>query len=222
MLKCNKRLNKFYSGFYIFKGVWYNMGILDKTKEKLIAKYSDWIKVEDNKSRWTIEDFPYVSGVDEDKTKPHCWKCVTVNRCWFKNEKEKKPETISNDKNLLDSILKQQGLYHINCHCEEIGVSAPSLADVKLLLLEGKLGYFFENKRGWYESWGYKESDVDFFIDTIAQLVRRSYSLGKYEIEKHTKYGVSINVFIDLPGINEKSGKFYKHGHVLWCFQMGN
>lgn len=197
------------------------MGVLDVTKERLIAKYSDWIKVEDNKSRWTIEDFPYVSGVDEEKTNPHCWRCVTVNRCWFKNEEGKKPKTISNDNNMLDSILKQQGLYHNNCHCEEIGLPAPGLTDVKLLLLEGKLSYFFENKRGWYESWGYKESDIDFFIDTIAQLVRRSYSLGKYEIEKHTKYGVSINVFIDLPGINEKRGRFYKTWSCFMVFPDG-
>ena len=72
----------------------YNMGILDSYKDLINTSFSKWIKVEDKQSKWTIEDFPYNTGVDEDITKPHCWKCVTVNKCWFKNEENKKRQVI--------------------------------------------------------------------------------------------------------------------------------
>ena len=64
------------------------MGILDSYKDLINASFSKQIKVEDNQSKWTIEDFPYNTGVDEDITKPHCWKCVTVNKCWFKKRRK--------------------------------------------------------------------------------------------------------------------------------------
>ena len=43
----------------------------------------------------------------------------------------------------------------------------------------------------------------------IKELVKESFVKGNYEIEKHTKYGVAINVFITIPGKNEKYGRFY-------------
>lgn len=67
------------------------MGLLDAYKSQINAYFSEWIKINDNKSIWTIEDFPYKTGVDEELTYPHCWKCVTINNCIFKNEDEKKP-----------------------------------------------------------------------------------------------------------------------------------
>ena len=77
------------------------MSVFDNMKDKLLSYFtsndkisSDWIKINDKKTScgWTIEDFPYDIGVNEKITEPHCWKCVTVNQCWFKNEEDKKPE----------------------------------------------------------------------------------------------------------------------------------
>ena len=48
------------------------MGVLDTTKEKLTARFSEWIKVADDKSKWTIEDFP--QGVFQEEVDGHCWK----------------------------------------------------------------------------------------------------------------------------------------------------
>lgn len=64
----------------------------EKWEEDIRANFSDWIKVNDKKSKWTLNDFPYKTGVIEEVTKPHCWRCVSVNNCWFKNEENKKPE----------------------------------------------------------------------------------------------------------------------------------
>ena len=59
---------------------------------KIDTSFGDWIQVFDDESSWTIEDFPYSSGVDGKITYPHCEKCATVNHCHFKNEKCNKPE----------------------------------------------------------------------------------------------------------------------------------
>lgn len=63
------------------------MNVLDDFKDLINASFSKWIKIEDKLTKWTIEDFPYNIGVYEIVTEPHCWKCVTANKCWFKNEK---------------------------------------------------------------------------------------------------------------------------------------
>lgn len=79
------------------------MSIFEKVRNKIIANFNEWIQVEDPKSNWTIEDFPYETGVDEKITNPHCWKCVTVNKCWFKNEENKKPNKYDYSKDLAIS-----------------------------------------------------------------------------------------------------------------------
>ena len=65
------------------------MSFFDNIKDKLTASFSDWIKINDNKSGFTIEDFPYATGVDEELTNPQCALCVSVNNCYFKNEEDK-------------------------------------------------------------------------------------------------------------------------------------
>ena len=35
------------------------MSIFDDLFNYLLANFSEWIKIEDYKSEWTIEDFPY-------------------------------------------------------------------------------------------------------------------------------------------------------------------
>ena len=84
------------------------MNVFDNIREKLLSYFntndeisSDWIKINDGSNPWTIEDFPYriegaqflseeekqkMLGVPEDGVDDHCWKCITVNQCWFKNE----------------------------------------------------------------------------------------------------------------------------------------
>ena len=198
------------------------MGILDSYKDLINASFSKQIKVEDNQSKWTIEDFPYNTGVDEDITKPHCWKCVTVNKCWFKNEENKKPKrfdyTIFSSRELLKII---QGLYHPKCHCKEFALNSPNLNDINFIFIDGKVQYFFLDKLNWYYSWGYRDEDKEDFIKMIKELVKESFVKGNYEIEKHTKYGVAINVFITIPGKNEKYGRFYDTWSCYTIFPNG-
>ena len=44
------------------------MGILDEYADLINASFSRWIEVENNQSRWTIEDFSYSTGVEEAVT----------------------------------------------------------------------------------------------------------------------------------------------------------
>ena len=84
------------------------MSMFKDVHDKIMFYFSDWISVDDNKSKWTIEDFPYSTGVDENVTYPHCWRCVTVNQCWFKNEEGKKPEHFDFSKYSYSQIPKSK------------------------------------------------------------------------------------------------------------------
>lgn len=91
--------------------------------------------------------FPYDFGVDENETGNHCWKCVTVNKCWFKNEENKKPKkfdyAIFSSSELLKII---RGLYHSKCHCKEYALNSPNLNDINFIFIDGKVQYFFLDK----------------------------------------------------------------------------
>ena len=39
------------------------MNMFENMQDKLLAIFEDWIKINDNQSMWTIEDFPYITGV---------------------------------------------------------------------------------------------------------------------------------------------------------------
>ena len=55
-----------------------------------INKYiGNWIQVDDNKSNITIENYGYDTGIIEGTAGNHCVKCVAVNKCYFKDEKDK-------------------------------------------------------------------------------------------------------------------------------------
>ncbi len=186
------------------------MGVLDGYQDLIRASFSEWIRVVDKISPWTIEDFPYSLGVDEDVTDPHCWKCVTVNHCYFKNETHKKPERMDYSLFKNSSFMNFiSGLYHPHCHCKELAINSPKPEEIKFIFIEGKIQYFFLSKLYWYYSWGYRDEDKDEFIAMIKRLVKISFANGNYEIENHTKYGLKINVFITIHGKNEHSGHLY-------------
>ena len=65
----------------------------------------NWIQIIDEQNEITIENYGYETGVIEGTTQNHCVKCVAVNKCWFKNEKGKKPEKFSYTVvNIVDTI----------------------------------------------------------------------------------------------------------------------
>lgn len=195
------------------------MDILEVTKEKLIAKYSEWIKVEDDECKWTIEDFSYIDGIDKGKIKPHCWKCVSVNKCWFKNEKEKKPESALKKDRLLDSILEQGGLYHPNCHCREIGIQKPGLGNIELITTKGKVEYLFTKKfNEVIKPMGYSLDDKNEIIKLYEKLAKEAFSSGNYVIRTHNEFGVAITLYYQFPGKNEKIGRYYniKSGWIIF------
>jgi hypothetical protein len=96
------------------KEVCYNMSAFDNIK--IDTSFGDWIQVFDDESSWTIEDFPYSSGVDGKITYPHCEKCVAVNHCYFKNEKGKKPENLPTELSRSLYILLQYNSANPSMH----------------------------------------------------------------------------------------------------------
>lgn len=183
------------------------MSLNDDIREKL-AKYTSWFQIVDFNNENTIEAYPPSTGVPETNGAEHCWKCTTINKCFFKDEKDKKPEEFNNA-NIV--ILKMfMGIYHPFCECKKLGYNAPKIDEIQLTCLEGKYKDFFAKKLNWYYSWGYRDEDIDLFKNTFEKLVKEAYSKGNYYLRIHDKYGFKINLEITINGINEKSGHFYK------------
>lgn len=186
------------------------MGVFDGIKDIITANFSEWIQVFDKKSNWTIEDFPYSIGVNDYVTYPHCWKCVSVNQCWFKNEDKKKPIEFDYSNYSFGQIaLSSRGLYHPNCHDKKKSINVPKVNDIKLFGLEEKTQDFFDKKSDWYYSWGYNDKDKANFLKSFFELTKQEYRYGNYEQEKHTRYGFQINIFVTINGVNEKKNNEY-------------
>lgn len=178
--------------------------------------------MEDKQSLWTIEDFPYSDGVDEDLTNPHCWKCVTVNKCWFKNEENKKPQKFDYKLFTHSELMKIfRGLYHPNCHCEEFAINVPKEKDIKPIIDKYKINYFFKDKSGLFYSMGYEDRDKNEFIEILKKLIVDAYRQGNYYEEKHTKAGYQINLNITVQGKNEKSKNEYEIKSAFIIFPKG-
>lgn len=184
--------------------------------------FGKWIQVVDDKCPLSIEDYGYEAGVIEGTTRNHCVKCVAVNKCWFKDEKDKKPEKfdITNIK-VLDLLLKglMPGLYHSNCHCKEIPIKFISLDDIRLIIPEGKIDWLLKDKLEWIVAMGYKFNEN--FLKLLYQKIKKAYYLGQYIIQKHDNYGVKIKLKIDIPGEGIKQGKLYSIKSSFMVFPNG-
>ncbi len=184
----------------------------------------NWIQIIDDQNDITIENYRYDTGIIEGTTANHCIKCVAVNKCWFKNEKNKKPEKSDiTGINLSDSILKGllPKLYHFGCHCKEIPIAPTNFEEIELIVPNGKIPYLFKSKSDWVNAMGYHESDYNTFIYVLFDKTKQAYFYGKYYIEDITKYGCKINLMIDIPGANEKLGKTYKLKSNYMVFPNG-
>lgn len=198
------------------------MSILDNYKDLINLSFSKWIKVEDNVSPFTIEMFPYEFGVDENQTENHCWKCVAVNKCWFKNENNKKPERMDYSLFPTDKLLNTvRGLYHPKCHCKEYIISKPKTEYISIIMPEGKIDWVYRDKSGLLEAWGYSVNDREILTENIINASKRAYAEGNYEIIEHTRMGVNISLFIEIPGIRNKLGHSYKRVSSYMIFPNG-
>lgn len=181
------------------------MGIFESFKEIDGQIVNDgWVQILDDKSNWTIEDFPYDKGVDETITKPHCWKCVTVNQCWFKNEDNKMPKEY--DYGTANVFKLAKGLYHPNCHCEKSFSITPSESNIDLIVPNGKEMFTILKKAEWIKSMGFSNTE-EFFKVFYKQSIK-SYLLSDYVIKDHTIFGVKITLFINLENQNNKMKKY--------------
>ncbi|MCM1289971.1 MAG: hypothetical protein NC132_04660 [Corallococcus sp.] len=175
--------------------------------EEAKAFFSDWIRINDDQSKWTIEDFSYKDGVP-DKVENHCWKCITVNHCWFVDEVDKKPQEFDYGRYTQQDVPQsKRGLYHPNCHCKKLPIRNPQPSDIQLIETEGKIDYMWKSKLHLYHLCGYADDEKEYFENLIAQKTKDSYVSGNYECEKHDKYGYKINCIFKIPSKNPKLGK---------------
>lgn len=188
------------------------MKTFEDIKNKVLSKFNTWIKINDNKSKWTIEDFPYETGVDEIVTNPHCWKCVTVNQCWFKDEEGKKPKEFDySDYSLIEVPLSKRGLYHLNCHCKKSQMTAPQKEKIQFIIPIGKIDWMIKDKGHTIKEMGYKESEFLEVVKIIKNLISEKFVIGNYSFKAHDEKGYRIGFVLEnFPGKNEDLGKFYK------------
>lgn len=170
----------------------------------------NWIQVKDEYNSLTIEKFGYETGVKEGATGNHCVKCVAVNQCYFKNEKEKKPKHFNyTGIDIVDMLIKGlfPGLYHYRCHCVESPIDIENIDDIQLIIPEGKISWLFSDKSDWIKSLGY-EPNGDF-LEILYTKIKEAYFYGNYEIQNCTNYGVKIKLKVDMAGKGIKAGKVY-------------
>lgn len=194
------------------------MNAFEEVSANAKALLSEWIQVCDPNNGLTIEDFKDI-GVDESKTNGHCWKCVTVNRCWFKNEENKKPKHFDYSLYSLSKIpLIKRGLYHPNCHDKEKSINVPKLSQIKVLELRKNFNDFFKRKKNILYSIGYTYKDEKEIIDFIENEVKNKYRFGDYYIYKHWQHGFQINIIITIKGKNEFRNIIhsFKSGYIVY------
>ncbi len=186
--------------------------------DKAVKYFSDWVKINDDKSHWTIEYFHIGEGVNETMSFPHCWKCVTVNHCWFIDQEGLRPQEFDYNKYQVNELLDKEGLYHPNCHCEKQIIATPKVKDIKIVektigkdnvFMDKIIGYIIVKKPYWFYDWGYTDEDIQLYADNFKEKVIKEYAKGNYKIFKHDQYGVGINIFIGFPGIKHKQGHVY-------------
>jgi len=193
------------------------MNILKGYEDKISGIFSDWIQIKDLENPFTIESFPYSTGVIEIITKPHCANCSSINYCWFKNEESKKPDEFDYTNSNVSE--KDKGLYHPHCHCNKIAIKNPKPEDIKLIIPEGKTDWLIKDKIDWINAMGYKNNKE--FIEILFQKTKESFASGNYKKVIHNQYGFKINIFLSIPGANEKIGKIYKVKTVYMIFPNG-
>lgn len=195
------------------------MGMFDEINKKFGA----WIQVIDcNNDSVTIEDFDYKSGVNGTITMSHCNKCVAVNKCWFKNEKDKKPEPYPIlGIEVLDDFINAvtPGLYHYKCHCYESTIMNPCVNDIKLIIPAGKESWLFGDKENWIRSMGYEDNTQ--FLEVVCNCLKQAYCDGEYRIIGHDNYGVKANFFLKMPGQGIKRDKIYNIKSAFMIFPNG-
>ena len=191
------------------------MGIFDNV-------LGNWIQVNDEQNEITIENYGYETGVIEGTTGNHCVKCVAVNKCWFKDEKGKKPEKFNyTGIDFIDAIAKGiiPGLYHYRCHCKEIPVEMENIDDIQLIIPSGKNDWLFLDKSDWINSMGYEPNDN--FLSILYGKIKQAYFYGYYEIQNHTNFGVRIKLKISIEGKGIKTGKIYDLKSSFMVFPNG-
>ena len=197
------------------------MNVFEKVSAEAKVLFSDWIKVGDPRNNLTIEDFEK-SGVDQTKTNGHCWKCVTVNQCWFKNEIDKKPLHYDyGNYSFGDAPLSKRGLYHPYCHDKEYSINVPKQEQIIILKLRTNFNNFFKRKKAILYGIGYTDKDEKEIMDLYVNQVKTNFRYGNYYFYKHWEYGYQINIEITIVGKGTFKNKQHKFKSGLIIYPNG-
>jgi len=197
------------------------MNVFEQASTNAKALLSDWIQVGDPKNNLTIEDFKD-SGVDESKTNGHCWKCVTVNQCWFKNETGKKPVEFDYSMYSLSQIgISDRGLYHPHCHDKKYPINVPKINEIEILKLRSNFNDFFKRKKHLFYGLGYTNHDEKEIMDYYASEIRKNYRYGNYYLYKHWEYGYQVNINITIHGKDQFKHKFHSFKSGITIYPNG-
>lgn len=184
----------------------------------------NWVQINDDSCPLTIADFPYSTGVTLPANYRHCEMCVTINKCWFKDEPNKIPQAQNYDAQAkLNYILsgKTVGLYHYGCHCKKTEISPNGVEDIEIIVPKGKEEFLYKDKGEWLCAMGYTSQYYKTFFNLLLQKTREAYFFGKYNIICWNKYGCKVNVELLIPGINGKTGHSYKLKSGCMIFPNG-
>lgn len=198
------------------------MKVISGIKEMLTASFSDWIQVVDPKSPWTLDNVEMTKdGINPEQVKPHCLKCVVVNQCWFKNERNKKPEPFGYEKYATVELSKMkgiQGLYHPNCHCKEIEIPNPTESKIQVVCADDKMDDVYARKFGLIEAWGYTENDKALLKSNLIRSATEKYLNGDYKLFIYDEFGFRFSIQVSVPGIHHKAGRIYQFitGFMVW------
>lgn len=116
-------------------------------------------------------------------------------------------------------LLPALGLYHPYCHCKETSIKAPTKDDITLTIPNGKIEWLMKDKLAWVTAMGYES--IDSFLEVVKDIIKEAYCLGNYAILTHNEYGLKINLFLSIPGINEKKSKVYNCKSSFMIFPNG-
>ena len=189
------------------------MNVFENFSDYAKSLLKGWVRIEDKKNPWTIESFAKIN-YDESKIGPHCVFCTIINKCWFKDEENKRPPEFNySGYSEEDTPQISRGLYHPYCHDKKYAIDAPTQNKIEIFDLERRMDYLFNKKKNWLESMGYNENDKQEVFQLIEKLSKDSYCKSDYQnnppTEEKKKYGFRIRIRLLFPGKGEKEGKIY-------------
>lgn len=174
--------------FYFTEGVWYDMGVLTESLERLLNFYmrlcdNDWVL-------WTAQ--------------PNDWNddCDKFDGCFFIVKSMPRYPQHANCRCLLKKIDKPIPYKTANADCDVRKFSEYIFAESQS-----------NGKKALFENWGYSKKDSELLKDFFISQALKKYCAGDYKFSGTNDFCAKIEIIIELPVKNGKI-RSIKSG---WC-----